>query len=80
MVGPISSAERDSFAFRVKVGLTALIALSAGLIAVQTDAPLTVVLAAIAAGAVVGAPLVWFTIPGSGGRKQREQPERKFRK
>ncbi|MDZ7745662.1 MAG: hypothetical protein U5K28_03730 [Halobacteriales archaeon] len=57
-----------------------LIALSAGLIAVQAGAPLEVVLAVTVSGGVVGAPLVWYTIPGSGETKRRERPEQEFRK
>lgn len=80
MVGPISSEERDSFAFRLKIGLTAIVALSAGLIAVQADASLVAVLAVTLAGAVIGAPLIWLAIPGSGGTERRDPPNREFRK
>ncbi|RNJ26174.1 hypothetical protein [Halosegnis longus] len=80
MVGPISSEERDSFAFRVKAGLTAIVALSAGLIAVQAEASPLAILVVTLAGGVIGAPLIWLAIPGSGGREQRDPPDREFRK
>ncbi|KAB7513773.1 hypothetical protein DM867_08150 [Halosegnis rubeus] len=80
MVGPISSEERDSFAFRVKAGLTAIVALSAGLIAVQAEASPVAAVVATLAGAAVGAPLIWLAIPGSGGRQRRDPPNREFRK
>lgn len=70
MVGPISEAERASFAFRMKLGLTALVAASAGLTALHGGASLPVVAMVVAAGAVVGAPLVWFVFPGTGGRQR----------
>lgn len=68
MVGPISDAERERFAFRMKVGLTVLVAASAGLTALYGGAPLPLVALAVVAGTVVGAPLIWFVFPGTGGR------------
>jgi cell division protein FtsW (lipid II flippase) len=65
MVGPIDDEERRSFETRVKVGITVLIGLSAGLITLQGDPSLVVVLGAIVAGLLVSAPLVWFVFPES---------------
>jgi len=76
MVGPVSDEERASFAFRMKVGLTVLVAASAGLTALHGGASLPLVALAVVAGAAVGAPLVWFVFPGSGGRSP--DVERRF--
>lgn len=76
MVGPISEAERESFAFRMKLGLTVLVAASTGLTALYGGAPVPLVALAVVTGAVVGAPLVWFVFPGSGGRSP--DVERRF--
>ncbi|WP_255149541.1 hypothetical protein [Halorarius halobius] len=70
MVGPISSEERSAFALKVKLALTALVAGSAGLIAVAGDASLPVVAAAVVGGVVAGAALIWFVFPGSGETKR----------
>jgi hypothetical protein len=76
MVGPISEEERASFAFRMKLGLTILVAASTGLTALHGGASLPLVGLAVVAGAAVGAPLVWFVFPGSGGRSP--DVERRF--
>jgi hypothetical protein len=78
MVGPVSDDERDRFALKVKLGLTALVAGSGGLIAVQGDASLPLIAAAIAGSAVVGAALIWFVFPGTGGRSQEDEREPRF--
>ena len=71
MVGPISDAERDSFAARVKIGIVLVIGLSAGLMAVQGDAPFAFVTGAVVAGLVLGVVLVRVVFPGSGGKSPR---------
>lgn len=71
MVGPISDAERDSFAARVKASIVLVVGLSAGLMAVQGDAPLAFVTGAVVAGLVLGVVLVRVVFPGSGGRPPR---------
>lgn len=76
MVGPISEEERESFALRMKLGLTAVVAVSAGLTAMHGGASLPIVALAVVAGAVVGAPLIWFVFPGTGGRSP--DVERRF--
>jgi ammonia channel protein AmtB len=63
MVGPISDAERNEFRRRVKVGAVLLVAASAGLITLQTDAGLVTFGAAVAIGATTGAFLVWLVFP-----------------
>lgn len=65
MVDPIDSDERRSFETRVKIGFTVLIGLSAGLITLQGDPSPLIVVGAILAGMLVGAPLVWFVFPES---------------
>jgi lysozyme family protein len=78
MVGPVSDDERDRFALKMKLGLTALIAASGGLIAVQGGASLLAVAAAIAGAAVIGAMLIWFVFPGSGSRSRGDDREPRF--
>lgn len=78
MVGPVSDDERDRFALKIKLGLTALVAVSGGLIAVQSGATLPLVAAATAGAAIVGAMLVWFVFPGSGGRSREDDREPRF--
>lgn len=75
MVGPISDEERSSFTLRVKIGITILIGVSAGLITLQGDPSLTVIAVAVVGGLVVGGLLVWYLFPdgtamtgNSGGR------------
>lgn len=73
MVGPISSEERSAAALKLKLALTALVAVSAGLIAVQGDASLPFVGLAVVGGAVVGAALVWFVFPGTGETRRQDR-------
>jgi hypothetical protein len=77
MVGPISDEERSSFAFRVKVGITVLIGVSAGLITLQGDPSLPMIVGAVGGGLVVGGLLVWYLFPdgtamtgNQGGRRR----------
>jgi len=63
MVGPISNAERSSFALRVKIGITVLVGVSAGLITLQGDPSLLVIVGAVVGGLVVGGLLVWYLFP-----------------
>ena len=76
MVDPVSSEERERFTLKLKLGLTAIVAASAGLIAVQGGASLPAVAAAIGSGAVVGAALIWFVFPGTGERTPAGKRER----
>jgi hypothetical protein len=77
MVGPISSEERESFALKVKLGFTALIGLSAGLVTLQGDPSPALIAGAILGGLVVGGLLVWFVFPGSGEvTSERDQNKR----
>lgn len=76
MVGPIRETERASFARRFKLGLTALVAFSGGLTALYGGASLPLVAVATGVGALVGAPLIWFVFPGTGGRQR--DVERRF--
>lgn len=63
MVGPISDAERNESRRRVKAASVLLVALSAGLITLQTDAGLVLFGVAASIGAVVGTFLVWLVFP-----------------
>lgn len=63
MVGPISPEERQSKMVRLKIGVALLVGVSAGLVAVQTDAQLAVIGASIVAGTVLGAVLAWYLFP-----------------
>lgn len=63
MVGPISDDERNSFAWKLKLGFVVLVAASAGLITLQAKAGIVAFLAASVAGAVVGVLLVWIAFP-----------------
>ncbi|MFB6118668.1 hypothetical protein [Halosegnis sp.] len=76
MVGPISTEERERFALKMKLGLTALVAVSAALIAVQAGGGLPIIAMAAVAGAVVGWALIWFVFPGTGGRSPDGKRER----
>jgi hypothetical protein len=71
MVGPMSNEEREEGALRLKLGATAIIGVSAGLITLQGDVPLWVTGLAVALGLLVGAALVWFVFPGTGAPSQR---------
>ena len=66
MVGPISSADRESLAFRVKVAFSLVIGASAGLITLQGDVSLAVTGLVTLLGVVFGVLVTWFVIPGSG--------------
>ena len=66
MVGPIPSSVRESIAFRVKVGFSLLIGLSAGLITLQGDVSLAVTGLVTLLGLVFGVLVTWFVFPGSG--------------
>lgn len=80
MVGPVSSEERSSFAWKLKVGLTLVVGLSTALIAVHGEASPTFVMAAGAVGLVVGAVLVWFLFRITRGiLPDRADRERQFR-
>jgi hypothetical protein len=76
MVGPISDEERSSFTLKVKLGLTVLIGISAGLVTLQGDATLPIIAGAVLGGMVVGGALVWFVFPdgttmtGKSGRRR----------
>jgi hypothetical protein len=76
MVDPVSTEEREQFTLKLKIGLTAIVALSAGLIAVQGGASLPSIAAAVAGGGVVGAALIWFVFPGTGERQPEGKRER----
>ena len=76
MVGPISTEERSAAALKLKLALTAVVAASAGLIAIQGEASLAFVGLAVVLGGVVGAALIWFVFPGSGETTRRTGPGR----
>jgi 4-amino-4-deoxy-L-arabinose transferase-like glycosyltransferase len=63
MVGPISDEERERTMFKMKVGSVLLVGVSAGLITLQGDAPLEIVVGAVGIGLLVGLALVWYLFP-----------------
>jgi len=78
MVDPIGDAERASFTRRVKWGVTALVALSAGLVTTQVDATLAESAGAIALGLAAGYVIAWFIVPSgpAPATRQRRRRER----
>lgn len=78
MVGPISSQERSAFARRLKVGLSLVVGISAGLMALNGDAALPLVLVAVAVGLLVGVAAVWFVFPGTGEVQSDRDDRRRF--
>jgi heme A synthase len=63
MVGPISPEERQSKMVKLKLGVAGLVGVSGGLVAVQSDGSLPVVVGAVLAGTVLGAALAWYVFP-----------------
>jgi len=63
MVDPISDEERTKFTRRLKLAFVLLVAISAVLITLQSDAGPFVLLAAGAGGAAVGVFLLWAAFP-----------------
>jgi hypothetical protein len=63
MVDPISEAERDSFRWKVKAGIAALVGASGGLVTSQVEATLPETAGAVAVGLAVGYALAWFIVP-----------------
>lgn len=65
MVGPLSDAERRSGLFRLKVTVTIIVGVSAGLMTLQGDAAVPVIAGAVAVGLVAGGVLAWYVFPGN---------------
>lgn len=63
MVGPMSPEERQSGMVRLKLGIALLVGISGGLVALQGEASLPIVGAAVVAGTLVGAALAWYIFP-----------------
>jgi membrane associated rhomboid family serine protease len=63
MADPISREDRERTMTRLKAGTVLLVGVSGGLITSQGEASWAVVAAAVVAGLVVGAVLVWFLFP-----------------
>lgn len=63
MVDPISAADRARTLRWAKIGLVLLVGISTGLISVQGDAPLEIILGSVVAGLIVGSALVWYLFP-----------------
>jgi hypothetical protein len=78
MVEPVSDEERERTLLYVKVGLTVLVGLSAGLIAAQGEADPEVVGGAVVAGLVVGGALAWYLVPDAGAMSPASR--RRYRK
>jgi len=66
MVRPISSSDRESLVFRVKVAFSLVIGASAGLITLQGDVSLAVMGLVTLVGLVFGVLVTWFVFPESG--------------
>jgi hypothetical protein len=63
MVGPsLTPEERDVANLRLKVGFVVLVAVSAGLVAVQARASLAGVGVALVGGTLLGLVLLWFLV------------------
>lgn len=60
MVGPMSDAERDAGNRKIKVGFLLLVAVSPPLIALQWNPTPLELFAALGAGVLLGALLVWY--------------------
>jgi hypothetical protein len=76
MVGPISDEERSTFALKVKLGITVLIGLSSGLVTLQGDPSLPILLGAVLGGLVFGGLLIWYIFPDGTtmtGNKERRR-------
>jgi len=75
MVGPISSSDRESLVFRVKIVFSLVIGASAGLITLQGDVALAVTALVTLVGLLFGVLVTWFVVPGSGEtvRESRRQ-------
>jgi sorbitol-specific phosphotransferase system component IIBC len=74
VVGPVSDEERSDAAFKIKVGIVAFVAVSAGLITLQGDGPLWMSGLAVLAGALTGLLLVYIVFPGDGSvRSNRDR-------
>jgi hypothetical protein len=65
MVDPISDEERETFVRRLKGAFVLLVALSAVLITLQSDAGPLAVLVAGGSGAAVGVVLLWIAFPST---------------
>jgi len=63
VVDPIPSEDRERTLRWAKAGTGSLVGLSAGLIAVQSGGSLAAIVAAVAAGLLVGTVLVWYLFP-----------------
>jgi hypothetical protein len=63
VVDPIPSEDRERTLRWAKVATGSLVGLSAGLIAVQSGGSLAAIVAAVAAGLLVGTVLVWYLFP-----------------
>ncbi len=63
MVDPVSREEHAQSLRWLKIGMTLLVGVSAGLITSQGDASLEVVIAAVSGGLLLGAFLVWYLFP-----------------
>ncbi|WP_436924143.1 hypothetical protein [Halosimplex amylolyticum] len=80
MVDPISDAERSSFNRRVTVGVTLLVGLSGGLVALQMDPTPLQIVGAVAFGLVVGYPLARFVVPTGPAPATRQRKRRRERR
>ncbi|MFB6296981.1 MAG: hypothetical protein ABEH56_00510 [Salinirussus sp.] len=75
MVGPITDEERLSFLQKAKAGFVLLVALSAGLIALQADAGLSAIAGAVAVGGLAGIALIGVAFPSGGSEMAGRDPD-----
>lgn len=59
---PEPTATQVAGARRLKIGFIVLVGLSGGLIAIQANAPLPVIVASVLSGLAVGAALLWYLV------------------
>jgi len=78
MVGPISDAERLTFNRRVKLGVTLIVGLSAGLITLQVETTAVQTAGSVAFGLVVGFLLAKYVVP-SGPAPATKQRQRRVK-
>jgi len=76
MVGPVSQSERDSFNRKLKIAITLLVGVSAGLVSFQADATVGMRAGLTVLGLAVGGVLAWYVVPSgpAPARRKRDRP------
>jgi hypothetical protein len=82
MVEPVSDEERQSFYWKLKVGVAVLVGVSGGLVALQTGTTFAGIVGVTAASLLLGAGLAWLVIPEGADitnrPRSRPDPENPF--